>query len=124
MADDVETRLSGRAKSLRALHNGIGAGELVCIGYVWFCALARRRNVWLRACIAVLMGEGVALVVANGCPLGVFQRRAGDEVPMFELWFGRRAAPFAIPAFAAMALVGGGVLALRPLDGQSPRARA
>ena len=78
----------------------IGVGELVCLGYVSFSALARRRDVSLRASIAVLTGEGVALVVAKGCPLGVFKRQGvGDEVPMFEFWFGPRMAPFAIPAF-------------------------
>jgi hypothetical protein len=92
------------------LHNAIGAGELVCLGYVWFCALARRRDVWLRASIAVLTGEGVALVVAKGCPL-----------PMFELWFGPRVAPFAIPAFTAIALVGAGLLGLWPAATPAPR---
>ena len=113
--------LSCQARTLRVIHNAIGAGELVCLGYVWFCALARRRDVWLRASIAVLTGEGVALVVAKGCPFGVFQRRAGDDVPMFELWFGPRVAPFAIPAFTAIALVGAGLLGLWPAATPAPR---
>ena len=45
-------------------------------------------------------------MIAKGCPLGVFQRRAGDDVAMFELWFGPQVAPFAIPSFTAIALVG------------------
>ena len=114
VAEGPENGLTCQARSLRVLHNAIGAGELVCLGYVWFCALARRRDVWLRASIAVLTGEGLGLVVAEGCPLGGFQRRAGDDVPMFELWFGPRLAPLAIPAFTAIALSGAGLLALRP----------
>jgi len=35
--------------------------------------------------------------------LGVFQRRAGDDVTMFQLWFGPRLAPFAIPWFTMIA---------------------
>ena len=116
--------MSCQARSLRKLHNAIGAGELVCLGYVWFCALARRRDVWLRASIAVLIGEGVALVVAKGCPLGGFQRRVGDEVPMFELWFGPRMAPFAIPGFTAIALVGAALLGLRPAEPPAPNNKA
>jgi hypothetical protein len=112
--------LSCQARALRVIHNAIGAGELVCLGYVWFCALSRRRDVWLRASIAVLIGEGAALVVAKGCPLGVFQRRAGDEVPMFELWFGPRVAAFAIPGFTAIALVGAALLGLRPAEQSAP----
>ena len=115
-----ENGLTCRAKSLRVLHDAIGAGELVCLGYVWFCALARRRDVWLRASIAVLTGEGIGLVVAKGCPLGGFQRRAGDDVPMFELWFGPRLAPLAVPAFTAIAFTGAGLLGLRPAQPPAP----
>lgn len=105
--------LSREAHTLRRLHSLIGVGELLCLGYLWFCALARRRDRWLRLSVVVLVGEGAALVAARGCPLGFFQRRAGDDVPMFELWFGPRLAPFAIPTFTAIALGGLAVLLSR-----------
>ena len=101
---------------LRAAHNTIGVGELACLCYVWFCAIGRRRDPWLRLAVVVLIGEGTALLLAKGCPLGVFQRRAGDDVPMFELWFGTRVAPFAVPTFTLIA-VGGLALVL----GRPPR---
>jgi len=103
-------QLSRRARILRAVHNAIGAGELGCLAYLWLCALTRRRDRWLRLSVGVLVGEGVALVAAKGCPLGIFQRRAGDDIPMFELWFGPQLAPFAIPFFTASA--GGGIVLL------------
>ena len=65
-----------RAEVLRRLHSSIGASELACLGYVWFCALTRRRDHLLGVSMAVLVGEGAALLVAKGCPLGLFQRRA------------------------------------------------
>jgi hypothetical protein len=98
--------LSRQAQILRLLHTSIGLAELGCLGYLWFCAISRRRDRWLNLSAGVLAGEGVALLIAKGCPLGVFQRRAGDDVPMFELWFGPRLAPFAIPSFTVIALVG------------------
>ena len=60
-------------------------------------------------------------MLAKGCPLGILQRRAGDDVPMFELWFGPRLAPFAVPGFtvaaaAGMISVAGRRPTLRPLD--------
>lgn len=103
--------LGRQARVLRVLHNAIAIGELACLGYLWYCAITRRRDGWLRVSTVVLVGEGVALLAAKGCPLGIFQRRAGDDVPMFELWFGPRLAPFAIPAFTGIAL--GGVALLR-----------
>jgi hypothetical protein len=99
---------------LRAAHNTIGVGELACLSYVWFCAIGRRRDPWLQLAIVVLIGEGTALLLAKRCPLGVFQRRAGDDVPMFELWFGQRVAPFAVPTFTLIAIGGLGLVLARP----------
>jgi hypothetical protein len=63
---------------------------------------------------SVLIGEGLALAVAKGCPLGTLQRRAGDDVSMFERWFGPDIAPFAVPVFAVSTLVGFVLLRVRP----------
>lgn len=106
--------LSRQARRLRTLHSSIGLVELACLGYLWFCALTRRRDRGLTTSITVLTGEGVALLAAKGCPLGIFQRRAGDDVPMFELWFGPRLAPFAIPTLTATAITGMAVVLARP----------
>ncbi len=102
------------ARRLRAVHNAVGAGELACLGELWYCAIARRRGRWLGLSVGVLLTEGVALVAARGCPLGVVQRRLGDDAPMFELWFGPRLAPFAIPGFTALAVAGALTLLRRP----------
>ncbi|MGA3221935.1 MAG: hypothetical protein ABSE77_23205 [Acidimicrobiales bacterium] len=80
------------------------------MAYLWMCALTGRRDAWLRVSVGVLVGEGVVLLAAKGCPFGIFQRRAGDDVPMFELWLGPRWAPFAIPFFTALA--SGGIVVL------------
>ena len=111
--------LSRQARTLRLLHTSVGITELGCLGYVWFCALSRRRDRWLELSAGVLAGEGVALLLAKGCPLGVFQRRAGDDVPMFELWLGPRLAPFAIPSFTVIALAGLLLVVTRPPRGAS-----
>jgi hypothetical protein len=67
------------------VHSVIGVCGLGCLVYLWFCAITRRRDKWLTVATGVLIGEGMALIVAKGCPLGVVQRRVGDNVPMFEL---------------------------------------
>jgi hypothetical protein len=103
---DPVTELSPGARALRAVHNSVGVFELGCLAYLWFCAVTRRRDRFFTLAVRVLFGEGVALLLAKGCPLGFFQRRAGDDVPMFELWFGPRLAPFAIPTFVALAASG------------------
>jgi hypothetical protein len=112
--------LSPCARALRVFHNCVGAGELACLGYLWCCAITRRRDAWLRASVVVLIGEGAALLTANGCPLGVFQRRAGDDVPMFELWLGPALAPFAVPALTTLTVAGMALLLVR---GQKPTRR-
>ncbi len=109
---DTDKQLLGHgARALRAVHNVMGFGELACLAYLWVCAIARRRNRRLRIAVGVLGVEGIALLVAKGCPLGIFQRRLGDDVPMFELWFGPRLAPLAIPTFVLIT-AGGVFLAL------------
>ena len=67
--------LSRQARTLRLLHTSIGIAELGCLGYVWFCALSRPGDRWLNLSAGVLAGEGVALLLAKGCPIYVFQRR-------------------------------------------------
>ncbi len=106
--------LNRHARMLRRVHSAVGAGELACLGYLWFCGIARRRDRRLKIAATVLVGEGVALVIAKGCPLGVFQRRAGDDVPLFELWFGPRLAHFAIAVFTTLAGLGIVVVIARP----------
>jgi len=108
-------RLSRQARVLRVLHDAIGIGELASLGYLWYCAVTRRRDGWLRASTVVLVGEGVALLAARGCPLGILQRRVGDDLAMFERWFGPRLAPFAIPTFTGLALGGVALLRARPV---------
>lgn len=107
------TPLGAKARALRRAHDLIGGIELLCLCYLWFCALTRRRDRWLQASVAVLFGEGVALLVARGCPFGVLQRRAGDDVAMFELWFGPRLAPLMIPVFTGVSVAGLVVLLVR-----------
>jgi hypothetical protein len=71
--------LSAEAARLRQLHASIGIFELSCLAYLWFCVLTRRRERGLALAVAVLVGEGVVLRGAGECPLGPFQRRAGDD---------------------------------------------
>jgi hypothetical protein len=49
----------------------------------------------------------VALVIGRGnCPLGPFQARLGDPVPLFELVLPPRAAKAAVPVLAAVTAAG------------------
>jgi hypothetical protein len=57
----------------------------------------------------------VALVIGRGnCPLGPFQARLGDPVPLFELVLPARAAKAAIPILAVVTIAGMAALVLRP----------
>ena len=107
--------LSRGAMALRAGHTAIAVVELSCLGYVWACALAGRRDVLLRGAIGVLVAEGVGLVIGRGnCPLGPLQQRLGDPVPLFELVLPPAWARRAVPILAGMSGVGI-ALALRPV---------
>jgi len=98
----------------RSAHALIAAGFLASIGYVWWCALARRRGRFLRPAIAALAGEGL-LVGLNGgdCPLGPLGDRVGDPVPLFELVLTPRAAKRAVPVLGGVTAAGLALLAAR-----------
>ena len=57
-------RLSPAARAFRAAHGGITVAFLAAIIYVWWCAVTRRRDRWLRLAVAALVTEG-AVVTAN-----------------------------------------------------------
>src|SRR3954452_3533319 len=114
------SRLSPTARAFRAAHGAISVAFLVAIVYVWWCALTRRRDRWLRLAIAALAAEGTLVAANHGdCPLGPLQARAGDPVPLFELVLSPRAARRAVPTLGAFTVVGVLLLRLRHSDARS-----
>jgi hypothetical protein len=112
---DEAPPLSRGAVALRAGHTAIAVVELTCLGYVWTCALTGRRDPLLHGAIGMLAAEGVGLVIGRGnCPLGPFQQRLGDPVPLFELVLPPVWARRAVPILAGISCVGI-ALALRPV---------
>ncbi|HYI23380.1 MAG TPA: hypothetical protein VEX62_12195 [Candidatus Limnocylindrales bacterium] len=102
------------ARLFRVAHGAWGVLNLAALGWVWLSAVRRRRDPLLAASVALLVSEGVALVVGRGnCPFGPFQRSLGDPVPMFEWVLPPRAAKAAIPVLAAVSVVGMALAALR-----------
>ncbi len=103
--------LGRRALLFRVAHALFAFVQLGSLGYVWVCAVRRRRDRLLALSVGMLLVEGAALVVGRGnCPFGPLQRQWGDPVPLFELLLPPRAAKAAIPVLALVAV--GGLLAL------------
>ncbi len=112
------TRWSGLgtgAKAFRLAHAAFALVQSAALGYVWFCALTRRRDRALAASATALLAEGVALGIGRGdCPFGPMQAELGDPVPLFELVLPNRAAKAAIPILFAIAVAGLIAVLLRP----------
>jgi hypothetical protein len=110
-------RLSRPARAYRVAHAAFAIVELSALAYVWFCAVDRRRGRALPVAASLLLGEGAALVVGRGdCPLGPFQARLGDPVPLFGLVLPPRAAKAAVPVLTAIAAAGLLAVLVRPPD--------
>jgi hypothetical protein len=108
------SELGPSAKAFRIAHITWGIVGMATLGYVWLCALTRRRDRLLWVGMAFLSSEGVALIVGRGnCPFGPLQRRLGDPVPMFELVLPPRAAKAAIPILTVITLTGFLAVAVR-----------
>lgn len=107
--------LGPSARRFRVFHTVIAVIDLASLGYVWGCAIRRRRDNLLRVSMFALVIEGVALLVGRGnCPLGPLQRKLGDPVPLFELVLPPRAAKAAVPLLAGISVVGMALAAVRP----------
>lgn len=109
-----------RARTWRVIHAAWSVAGLSTLGYVWVCAVTRRRDRGLVASVAFLPVEGLALIVGRGnCPMGTLQAEWGDPVPFFELVLPPRAAKAAVPVLTGATIAGFVAVALRP-----PRPRA
>lgn len=109
------SKLSPAAIAWRFIHASIAVGFVSAIGYVWSCALTRRRGPLLNAAVFALTSEGVLVALNHGdCPLGGLQRRLDDPVPFFELVLPARIAKRAVPALGVVTVVGLGTLWMRP----------
>jgi hypothetical protein len=115
--------LSRPAKAYRVFHASWSVAGLASLGYVWYCAAARRRDRRLWASIAFLSIEGGGLIVGGGdCPMAPLQEQLGDPVPFFELVLPPRAAKAAVPILAGASAAGFLALALRrPAGSPQPR---
>jgi hypothetical protein len=114
--------LAGPAKAFRVIHAAWSVAGLASLGYIWVCAIRRRRNRGLSASVAFLALEGAGLIVGRGdCPAGPLQEQMGDPVPFFELVLPPRAAKAAVPILAAATVAGFLAVALRsPRQSQPP----
>jgi hypothetical protein len=107
-------RLSPAARAFRAGHGAITVAFLGAVGYVWWCALTRRRDRWLRVAVFALVTEGAVVAANHGdCPLGPLQRRLGDPVPLFELVLSPTGARRAVPTLGLVTAAGLVLLARR-----------
>ena len=108
-------RLSPAARAYRVAHAAFAVVQLTALGYVWACAAGRRRDRALAIAAGLLLAEGGGLIVGRGdCPLGPFQARLGDPIPLFELVLPPRAAKAAVPVLAGVAVAGLAAVLLRP----------
>ena len=107
--------LPPRALAFRLAHIAWGVVAMGALANVWRHAVRRTRSRLLWAGVAMLGVQVVGLIIGRGdCPLGPFQRKLGDPVPMFELALSPRAAKAAIPVLFAVGVAGLIALLLRP----------
>jgi len=106
--------LGSPARAFRVVHAAWSVAGLASLGYIWACAVLRRRDRRLLASVAFLSIEGAGLIVGGGdCPAAPFQDQMGDPVPFFELVLSPRAAKAAVPLLAGATVAGFLALALR-----------
>ena len=109
------TDLPTGARLFRVAHAVWGIFNLAALGWICLSGIRRHRDTLVYASMALLSAEGAALVVGRGdCPLGPFQARLGDPIPMFELVLPPGAAKAAVPILTVVSLAGFAAVLLRP----------
>jgi len=92
---------------IRAVHTLIAAFFIFCIGLIYYFALAGKSSPWIVWIIAVLLAEGVVLVVNQGkCPLSFLHRKYGDDKKFYDLFFPEKIAPYAAHILGAATIIG------------------
>jgi hypothetical protein len=107
--------LGRRARAWRVVHGAWSLAQLAGLGYIWACAIRRRRDRALVASVGFLLLEGAGIAIGRGeCPVGGLQESWGDPVPFFDLVLGPRLGKLAFPVLAVVSVGGLVTLVLRP----------
>lgn len=99
---------------LRLIHTLFALYFLACLVYIYYAAFTTTFDMFLLFAVTSLAIEGFVVYVLNkgDCPLIHIQRKIGDDVPYFELFFKPSVAKKALPFFAILSWIGLGILLL------------
>jgi len=93
---------------LRIIHGLIALYFLICLLYIYYCAILKIGNLLLDIAVISVLIEGVLLYIFNkgDCVLIHVQRKIGDDKPFFSLFLPEKMAKRAIPYFAVLTIIG------------------
>lgn len=102
---------------LRVFHGVFALYFLLCLVYLYYAAIFSKIDIILLIAVVSLGIEGFIVFILNkgDCPLIHVQRRIGDNMPFFNLFFPPKLAKQAIPIFAKITWAGVTLLAVRLL---------
>jgi hypothetical protein len=100
---------------LRIIHGFITLYFIVCLLYIYYCAVLKTGNLLLDIAVISVLIEGVLLYIFNNgdCVLIHVQRKIGDDKPFFSLFLPEKMAKRAISYFAVLTIIGLVFLAVR-----------
>ena len=93
---------------LRIIHGFIALYFLICLLYIYYCAILKIGNLLLDIAVISVLIEGVLLYILNrgDCVLIHVQRKIGDDKPFFSLFLPEKMAKRAIPYFSILTIIG------------------
>ena len=74
--------------AIKLLHTSFWLAFVTAIVYILYCSIYHISNVWLALSVALVLGEGVVLVLSGGiCPLTrVAKRYSANHDPGFDIF--------------------------------------
>lgn len=102
---------------MRFVHGFISFFFLLCIIQIYYSYITDTRSLWLYvATIAVYLEGFIEFTFNKGdCPLIHIQKRIGDNIPFFELFFPPNIAKMVIPVVGVVTVFGSILVLLQSL---------
>jgi hypothetical protein len=83
---------------VRIIHSFFAVTFLGGIAFLYYCILTGKPSPWLLPVTAVLLIEGVILLLNNGkCPLEPLHHKYGDDKGFFGMFLPERVLPYVLP---------------------------
>lgn len=92
---------------VRIIHSFFALTFLGSIAFLYYCIITGTPSPWLLPITAILLIEGVILLLNNGkCPLDPLHHKYGDDKGFFGMFLPPKTLPYVLPVLFIVTILG------------------